>query len=106
MAGFIEEHVGGLSKTAADHKKVYYYFNNCNIDDVETIASNLNDLRDERNESDYRLDSDKFNNQNAVSMLFMKASIAFASFEKIMQSSKRRKHLLRGIRQYKKATNS
>lgn len=106
MAQFINENIGGLSKTADDHKKVYRYFNYCDVDDVKAIASNLNDLRDERNHSDYRLNLDKFKDQNNVSLLFMKANIAFNSFEKIIQSSKERDNIVKGIRRYKESTNS
>jgi hypothetical protein len=73
---------------------------------VEIIASNLNDLRDERNDSDYKLHLDRFKDQSTVSLLFKKASIAFDSFEGIIQSSKRRKHIVKGIRQYKQLTSS
>lgn len=106
MAQFVEENVGGLSRTAEDHKKVYHYFYNCNIDEIETIATDLNDLRDERNDSDYKLHVNRFCNQYEVSMLFMKASIAFNKFEEIVKSNKRRKQLIKRIHQYKKATNS
>lgn len=105
MAQFINENIGGLSQTAEDHKKVCYYLSNCDVDDVEIIASGLNDLRDERNDSDYKLHIDKFKNQNTVCLLFKKASIAFTSFENIMQSSKRRKRVIKGIQRYKEATN-
>jgi len=106
MAQFINENIGGLSKTAQDHKKVYFYFNHCDVDNVKAIASNLNDLRDERNDSDYKLNLDKFKDQNNVSLLFMKANIAFNSFEKIIQSKKERDNIVKGIRRYKESTNS
>ena len=106
MAQFINENVESLSQTANDHKNVYRYFHNCDFEDIEIIASNLNDLRDERNDSDYKLHSDKFNNQITVYLLFKKASIAFNSFEKIIQSNKHRKRIVKGIQKYKKTTNS
>jgi len=106
MAQFIDQNVEKLSYSAEDHKKVYRYFNNCDIQDVEIIASDLNDLRDERNDSDYKLHLDKFNNQVIVSLLFKKASIAFNSFEKIIQSGKKRKHIVKGIQRYKQTTHS
>lgn len=106
MAQFICHNVEPLSQTAKDHENVYRYFNNCGVADVETIASNLNDLRDERNDSDYKLQLDRFKDQSAVTLLFKKASIAFNSFESIIQSSKRRKHIIKGIRSYKQATGS
>jgi len=106
MAQFINENVERLSQSAEDHKKVYHYFNNCGVVDIETIASGLNDLRDERNDSDYKLHLDKFKEQFTVALLFKKASISFNSFEKIIQSSKRRRHIVNGIHRYKETTNS
>jgi uncharacterized protein (UPF0332 family) len=106
MAQFICHNVEPLSQTAKDHENVYRYFYNCGIADVKTIASNLNDLRDERNDSDYKLHSDRFKNQSTVTLLFKKASITFNSFESIIQSSKRRKHIIKGIRSYKQTTGS
>lgn len=106
MAQFICDNVGPLSQTAKDHEKVYCYFNNCGVDDVQIIASSLNDLRDERNDSDYKLHLDKFRDQYTVCILFKKASIAFNSFESIVRSSERRKHIISGIRSYKQATSS
>jgi hypothetical protein len=105
MAQFVNENVEGLSHSAEDHNKVYRYFNNCGIGDLEAIASRLNDLRADRNESDYRLHSDKFRNQNVASLLFMKARTAFNSFESVTQSSKRRKHIVKAIQKYKQGTN-
>ena len=106
MAEFINQHVERLSHTADDHKIVYRYFNNCGVEDVEAIASNLNDLREDRNESDYKLRSDRFKNENVASLLFMKASTAFNSFESIVQSSKQRKRVVEGIRKHRETTNS
>lgn len=106
MAQFINENVERLSKSAEDHKKVYHYFNNCGVVDIETIASDLNDLREDRNDSDYKLHSDRFKNQNVTFLLFKKASLAYNSFEKIIKSSKRRNHIVKCIERYKKVTNS
>lgn len=106
MAQFINQNVEKLSYSATDHENVYRYFNHCGIEEVETVASDLNDLRDERNDSDYKLYLDKFNDQFMVSLLFKKASIAFNSFEKFIQSGKQRNRIVEGIRQYKKITNS
>ena len=106
MAQFIDKNVERLSHAAEDHKTVYRYLNNCGIEDVETIASNLNDLRDERNDSDYKLHLDKFNDQFTVPLLFKKASIAFGGFEKIIQRSKQRKYIVKGIQRYKQTTHS
>ncbi len=106
MAQFVNENIERLSQTAKDHEKVYYYFNNCGVEDVEIIASDLNDLRDERNDSDYKLHVDKFKNENTVSLLFKKASISFNSFENIVRSTEQRKRIVEGIRKYRETSNS
>ncbi len=105
MARFINDEVESLSKSANDHTKVYQYFNNCGQNEVEQIASDLNDLRVERNNADYKLDEDRFDHFNA-SLLFKKASMAFNSFISIAGSSKRCKSVVRGIQAHKKRTNS
>lgn len=105
MAQFIHENVEALSSSPENHKKVYYYFYNCDFEKIETIASSLHDLRDERNASDYKLHLDKFNNPLLVPLLFKKAKIAFDSFEKIIRNRSRRKSIVKGIKQYKQKTN-
>ena len=105
MAQFINGEVETLSKSAKDHKKVYHYLYNCGQDKVEQITSDLNDLRVERNNADYKLDEDRFDHLNA-SLLFKKASMAFNSFISIVGSRKRCKSMVRGIQEYKKRTNS
>ncbi len=46
MAQFINENVERLSQTAKDHEMVYYYFNNCEVEDVETTSK----VRDPRSQ--------------------------------------------------------
>lgn len=106
VAQFIDRYVEKLSKSANDHKKVYRYLYYCGNTDIEEIATSLNWLRDERNDADYKLGLDKFDSSFMVPLLFSRASIAFNSFEKIIQSSKQRKHIAKGIQSYKKAINS
>jgi len=105
MAQFIEEHVESLSHAAGDHEKVYHYLYNCGIAEVETIASDLNDLRDERNDSDYKLHLNKFSDNYTVTM-WLKAKTAFDSFENLINSRKKRESLAKGILRYKHRTNS
>ena len=106
MAHFINTHVGRLPKSAEAHAMVFKYFFECGIESAIQIASDLNDLRDERNDSNYKLQEEKFRNHFNVVLLYKKAEIAFDSFEKIIQNSSRRKSIIKGIRQYKQKTNS
>jgi hypothetical protein len=105
MSQFIEENVSQLSHSAADHKKVKHYFFHCGVKEIEDVASSLDDLREERNSSDYKMTVNKFT-PNTVVLLYKKAEIAFDSFERTMQSSAKRKKILKGIRLYKQKTNS
>ncbi len=105
MAEFINNNVEKLPQSAEDHKKVYHYLYNCGIEDVETIASALNDLRDERNDSDYKLHLDKFDNKHSSTM-YMKAKLAFNSFESITKSRKKCTNVVKGIQRYKNKINS
>jgi len=106
MAQFIEEHIGRLSHSAADHDKVVFYFNNCSVADITEVASALNDLRSDRNRADYQLDEIQFCNQPMVAFLYKKAEIAYNKFAKLVNSSGRRRQIIQQIEEYKKKTNS
>jgi hypothetical protein len=106
MANFVEEHVGQLTHSAADHEKVVYYFNNCQVADVPELAIDLNSLRVDRNCSDYRLDDSRFSDKNTVTLLYKRAEIAYNNFVKIVSSSGRRKQIVQQIKEYKSKTNS
>lgn len=106
MARFVEEHIGRLSHSAADHEKVVFYFNNCQVADVPDVASALNDLRNDRNRSDYRLDDDQFRSQPAVAFLYKKAEVVYNKFGELVKSSGCRKQIVRQIQEYKRKTNS
>ncbi len=106
MADFINEQVETLSQSAEDHKKVYHYLYNCNLEEVKVVASSLHDLRFDRNASDYELRLDKFNDPNLVSLLFKKAEIAFNDFENIIRNGSKCRRIVKGIQQYKQKINS
>ena len=101
MAKFVRENVEKLSRTAKDHDTIYKYFHNCGMSNLAEIATSLSDLRNERNDSDYDLELDKFKNPNNVVLLFAKAKIAFNSFEKITNNQNNRAQIISGIREYK-----
>jgi uncharacterized protein (UPF0332 family) len=101
MRGFVEKNVEPLPKKDEVHKTLYLYFYHCTVSEIAPIATVLNDLRTDRNESDYDLESDRFKEPNTVVLLFAKARNAFNTFEKIISAQDNRKHIINGIHKYK-----
>lgn len=99
---FIEKHVHKLPKGAESHKKVYLYLNHCNLVKVQDIAGDLNDLRDDRNDADYDLSTDKFEDSNVVNLLFAKARASYNDFQDFVSNANNRKKLINGIAEYRK----
>ncbi len=104
MAQFINKEVEKLSHSAEDHEKVYRYFNNCGLPNVAIIASDLNDLRDGRNDSDYKLNL-RFDS-NEATLMYFKARTAFNSFVSFAQNSSDCKNMVAGIKLYKTKINT
>jgi hypothetical protein len=103
-AQFINKNIVALSNSAEDHKKVYRYLDHCGVENVQTIARSLNSLRVNRNDADYKLDSDRFD-ENCANMAFIQAKIAMEGFEGTIRNTKGRQALIDGINSYKKLTN-
>ncbi len=99
-ARFINDNIAALSNSAEDHKKVYHYLNNCGIENVQDIASSLNSLRDNRNDADYKMDLDRFD-ENCANIAFIQARIAIQGFEGAIRNEKGRQALIKGIESYK-----
>ena len=104
-AKFINDKVVALSNSAADHEKVYHYLNNCGVEDVQDVAVSLNFLRDNRNDADYKLDLNRFD-ENCATLAFIQARKAIKGFEKAIGNIKVQQDLISGIRTYKQRTNS
>ena len=105
-AQFIDRNIEKLPKDASAHKKVYYYLFESKIEEMVDLAGSLQDLRNDRNASDYNLEEDKFQNPNMVVLFYRKGQMAFNSFETFIQNRHRRKRLIKSIQQYKQETNS
>ncbi|MCK4292512.1 MAG: hypothetical protein KAY65_04900 [Planctomycetes bacterium] len=103
---FVEDNVQTLTKDAESHRKVYQYLNNCGLREIEEVAGNLNELRDDRNDADYDLKIDKFQDANIVVLVFLKARSAYKTFEEFCKNSENRRKLVRGILDYKKKINN
>jgi uncharacterized protein (UPF0332 family) len=92
-------------RSAEAHKKVFEYLSDCGIEDVEIVASALDDLRDERNDADYQLNLTKFVDKHADAM-HRKACHAMQSFEHAIASATGQEALINGIKSHKSRTNS
>lgn len=90
-----------LPKTGKRHDLVYKWLHNCGIDGVRDVASMLDDLHDERNDADYDLADNKYQNPDHATMLFIKARTAYRAFEQLSNSKKKRKCIAKGIVNYK-----
>ena len=106
MRQFLDTNVERIHKNVEAHGEVYMYLFNCNVSEVKQLAMDLNDLRGERNSSDYDLNLDKFKNPYNVTLLFVKARTAFNSFEKIVSNGGNRKQIKDGIQKYKSSISS
>jgi len=106
MRQFIDTNVEKIHKSVEAHGEVYRNLFNCNVSEVKQLAMALNDLRTERNSSDYDLELDKFKNPYNVTILFVKARTAFNSFERIISNGGNRKHIKDGIQKYKSSISS
>lgn len=101
MRQFFEISGERIPKGPEAHGTVRNYLSICNVSEVKKIATDLNDLRTDRNESDYDLESDRFKEPNTVALLFLKARNAFNAFEKIISTPDNRRHIMNGIQKYK-----
>ncbi|MGA2678046.1 MAG: hypothetical protein ABSF37_01955 [Sedimentisphaerales bacterium] len=93
------------SRYAKDHDTIYKYLYNCGVEDVELLAGDMHDLRDERNAADYDVESNTFGNKHADAM-YKKASRAIQKLEQATASEEGKKAIIKGIESYKKLTNS
>ena len=91
-------------RAAESHKKAFEYLSDCGIEDVELAASNLNDLRTERNQADYDLELGKFE-ENHANLIYLKAKFAMQTFEKTIKNADGRKALIKGIEFHKQKLN-
>jgi len=95
-----------LPDTAVAHERVYRYLHNCGLQEVRSVASHLNDLRDERNIADYQLEETEFRDARVASLLFNKAQKAYDSFQECISDEENAGHVVRGINAYRKKTNT
>ena len=100
----IHEFIAGLGfyfpRTADKHKLVVQDLINCGIKDAAILASDLEDLRSERNDADYEMALDKFC-PNYANGIYVKACSVYRDFDKLTGSSEERKKLKRGITEYR-----
>lgn len=91
-----------LPKDADKHKWIFQDLHNCNVQDIITIASALNDLREERNDADYELEITKFQEPNNSVLLYLKAKKAYDDLKKMISNSRNRTLIVKGIHTFRK----
>src|SRR5258708_14671922 len=67
-AEFLNSHGIPLRDDREAHQHAYEYLNNCKERDIEKIASKLDQLKKDRNRSDYRLDNPSGDNETIVTV--------------------------------------
>jgi len=106
LSQFMEDNGFTLPATAKKHELVRQNLNNCGFDNIKLIAKHLDELRDERNDADYELKLDKFQNPNHTNLLFIKARTAYDDFQKFTGDSNNRRGVVKGISEYRKRIHS
>jgi hypothetical protein len=102
---FLENNGHSMTKTAEDHKKAYLYLGNCGVEDVEVVASDLDNLRIERNHADYDLNCEEFKNPLVVIKNYLTASAAYENFLNATNTRKKKENISKGILAYRRKTN-
>lgn len=103
---FLRDNQISVVNTAVAHEQVYNYLFNCGTGEAQTVASDLNDLRDDRNDADYELGDSKFEDTNEVNLMYMKAKAAYKEFQQLITNREVRRNIINGVKDYKKKTNS
>ncbi len=80
IIGFFSTNGITFSRSAADHKKVVFYLQNTSDSNAQTVGSQVDDLRTERNQADYDMGDMKFNQFTTV-LLVKKATVALQDFD-------------------------
>ena len=93
-----------VPKDASAHDMIYKCLHHSGLVDFVEIASNLKDLRNDRNIADYDLFTQIEN--NGVQLIFAKARYAFNSFIKLTATNKQKDDLKQKIIAYKQKINS
>ena len=106
LSQFIKDSGFFLPKTAKRHDLVCRWLHNCGVTCVSLIAKQLDELRDDRNDADYDLEVDKFQESNVAVLLFIKARSAYNDFHEHVRSSGNRKKIVEGICEYQKKAPS
>ena len=104
LGQFIKTQGLTLPEGASRHTWVRRDINACG-NDFEIIASDLNDLREARNEADYDMGVNNFQNEQVAVMQFIKARAAYNEFQKLTGNRKKRAQIAKDIRKYRKSIN-
>lgn len=105
LSGFFEDNGFRLPGAAEAHTIVYRDLYNCGIPIVRRIAEFLQELRQERNKADYRLELGGYAEDRPAQMSLIKARTAYNDFGGFTGGNKR-KQLIKRIAKYRETTNS
>ena len=94
---FLEKNQIALPHDAKTHARIAHYLMGSGIADVKFIGKALDDLRGDRNEADYDMQSNRFGEQRTASLVELKARKSFEAFGKFITNSHRRKSLVEGV---------
>jgi len=100
MSNFLSDENFELGKDERRHKKIYIYLHNCGIEEVEEAASDLDDLRNQRNRADYEMNINC--QRRDAEFVFCKASEAYEVFSRYINSPELRAKLKNGILKYRR----
>jgi hypothetical protein len=105
LSSFFKDNGFQLPGAAEAHKIVYRELYSCGIPSVREIAEFLQELRQERNKADYRLELAEYAEDRPAKMSLIKARTAYDQFGNFTGGNKR-KQLVKRIAKYRKTTNS
>jgi len=106
MSRFLVNNNITLPEAAKAHNLTYKYLHNCAFPEVRNLAKILDDLHDQRNDADYRLELIQYNDPNVAKMAYIKANTAYNGFEKVISKSSNRKKIVEGVIAHKNKTQT
>ena len=99
---FLENNQITLPREAGAHERIIRYLRESGNADVGCIAKALDDLRGDRNEADYDMQSNRFAEQKPAFLVELKAQKSFEAFEQVITNSSRRKSLVNAVNDYRR----
>ena len=93
-----------LSENATRHTWVRRDIDSCGSE-FSIIASDLNDLREARNDADYDLGVANFQDERYAVIQYLKARAAYDNFQQLSSNRKKRAQIAISIRKFRNSIN-